>query len=52
MIESKYDKVFKQTSSQTEIYNFVKGNHKLFLKFIDSVSDVVRGFNATIFAYG
>jgi len=25
MIESKYDKVFKQTSSQTEIYNFVKG---------------------------
>ena len=26
MIESKYDKVFKQTSQQTEIYNFVKGN--------------------------
>jgi hypothetical protein len=25
MIESKYDKVFKQTSQQTEIYNFVKG---------------------------
>jgi hypothetical protein len=26
MIESKYDKVFKQTATQNEIYGFVRGN--------------------------
>jgi hypothetical protein len=54
MIESKYDKVFKQISQQSEIYNFVKGKSCVNIKFriLDSVRDVVRGFNATIFAYG
>jgi len=42
LIESKYDKVYSQRTHQEEIYKFVS----------DSVFDVTRGFNATIFAYG
>jgi kinesin family protein 5 len=42
MIESKYDRVFKQTATQNEIYGFVK----------ESIQDVLKGFNSTIFAYG
>eukprot|EP00347_Sterkiella_histriomuscorum_P005480 403356455 len=42
LIESKYDKVFRQTSHQNELFDFVK----------DSIEDVLYGFNSTIFAYG
>ena len=61
LIESKYDKVYAQRTQQDEIYEFVQGKflqlllsvaNLSLLAFIDSIYDVSRGFNATIFAYG
>ncbi|CDW78383.1 kinesin motor domain containing protein [Stylonychia lemnae] len=42
LIESKYDKVFRQNSYQTEVFEFVR----------ESIEGILSGYNATIFAYG
>ena len=54
LINSQYDKVFKPSTHQTEIYKFVEGKSTTSksLTNLESVSDVITGFNCTIFAYG
>ena len=42
LVESKFDKVFSGGTMQQEIFKFVR----------ESVQDVTKGFNSTIFAYG
>ena len=41
-LESFYDKVFQQETSQEELFGHVMSN----------ISDVLQGINSTIFAYG
>ena len=41
-MESYYDRIFKEDSSQSQVFDFVQSN----------VDGVLEGINATIFAYG
>lgn len=42
LVETKFDKVFNGGTMQYEIFKFVS----------ESIRDVLKGFNSTIFAYG
>ena len=42
VVESKYDRIFEQNSSQDSIFEFIK----------PGLDDIIKGINCTIFAYG
>lgn len=42
VVESKYDKIFSQESSQKQVFEFIQ----------EGLNDLLKGINCTVFAYG